>query len=462
VGGPHDLEELIGEDGGGWRRLLDDDGYGWVLLDSAGVIRYVNTALADMLDWPLAEAIGRLVFDYVSRDDLDHALGALAELVENAEQEMVQVGLPMVLRVQRGDGTSMPVEVGAWSYLDEAGEGFVRLRVRDARRDQALHDYLELLASVGPDHDTVLRAGAHLADLSLVGGSTAISERDERGVLRGLRSASLPSQVVAAVEAAAGVSSAPWNQVSGDEAVVVPCTDLPEPARTAALDAGFRSCWCEPITVNREGMATPLLLIFRPWLRPPLIGHRVVARDLRATLGLSFLAREARNRLVLAAQSDALTGLVNRSAAFDRLALEVKDAPTGVLYVDLDGFKGINDSRGHGVGDDVLVAAADQLRTALGGDAVAARIGGDEFLVIVGGGPTTDELVELAQLVVDRLSSPMDTASGAVELSATVGVARSPDHGTTPDEVVEAADRALYRAKRAGGSSWSVAGDGAA
>jgi GGDEF domain-containing protein len=67
------------------------------------------------------------------------------------------------------------------------------------------------------------------------------------------------------------------------------------------------------------------------------------------------------------------------------------------------------------------------------------------------------ELSELADAVVERLSQPIETSSGTVELSATVGIARTPDHGTTPDEVVEAADRALYRAKRAGGRSWAVA-----
>ena len=455
MGRPHDLEEL-GGDGELWRRLLDEDAFGWVMVDSAGLIRYYNASLGEMLGWPDGQAIGSSIFDFVDAADIEVALGALAELVTNKEEEMVTVGMPMVLNVRRSDGTTMPVEVGAGAYLDDDGEGFIRLRVRDARRDKALHDYVELLASVAPDHGLVLRAGARLADVSLDGCYTAIAERDDWGAVRSVRSAVLEPALLGAIEATGDDPAAPWRSVVEDPLVVL-CEDLPEPARSAALDAGFLSCWCEPVTVSREQLPTPVLVIFRRWLHAPLIGHRAAARDLRATLGLAFLAHAARSRLVRAAESDSLTGLANRSVAFDRLEVDVKDGPTGVLYVDLDGFKGINDSRGHGVGDDVLVSVAGALRAAVGDRAFVARIGGDEFLAIVAGASTVVELTELADVVVERLSLPIETSSGTVELSATVGIARTPEHGTTPDEVVEAADRALYRAKRAGGRAWAVA-----
>lgn len=452
MGQPHGLEEM-GDDGDLWRRLLDEDAFGWVMVDSAGIIRYYNASLGEMLGWTESAAVGSSIFDFVDAADIDVALGALAELVSNREEEMTTVGMPMVFDVRRADGTTMPVEVGAGAYLDEDGEGFIRLRVRDARRDKALHDYLELLASVAPDFDLVLRAGARLADVSLEGCYTALAQRDEHGDIRSLRSAIL-DQVL--LDAIAATDDAPWHSLD-DEAVVLRCEELPEPARSAALAAGFRSCWNEPVSVGREGLTSPVLIIFRRWAHPPLIGHRAAARDLRSTLGLAFLAHEGRTRLLRAAGSDSLTGLANRSVAFDRLEDEVKNGPTGVLYVDLDGFKGINDSRGHGVGDDVLVGVAAELRAALADRAFAARIGGDEFLAIVAGAPTTVELTALADVVVERLSRPIETSSGTVELSATVGIARTPEHGTTPDEVVEAADRALYRAKRAGGRGWAVA-----
>ena len=454
MGQPHDLEEM-GDGGDLWRRLLDEDAFGWVMVDSAGIIRYYNASLGEMLGWTESAAVGSSIFDFVDAEDMDVALGALAELVSNREEEMTTVGMPMVFDVRRADGTTMPVEVGAGAYLDDEGEGFIRLRVRDARRDKALHDYLELLASVAPDHDSVLRAAAQLADVTLDGCYAAIAERDAEGLIRSIGSVALEPALLDAIERTDD-PSAPWRTL-GDEPVVLQCEELPEPVRSAALADGFLSCWCEPISLTRERIPTPVIVIFRKWLHPPLIGHRAAARDLRATLGLAFLARESRSRLVRAAESDSLTGLANRSVAFDRLEVEVKNGPTGVLYVDLDGFKGINDSRGHGVGDDVLVAVAAELGATLADRAFAARIGGDEFLAIVAGAPTMVALTDLADEVVDRLSRPIETTSGTVELSATVGIARTPEHGTTPDEVVEAADRALYRAKRAGGRGWAVA-----
>jgi diguanylate cyclase (GGDEF)-like protein len=97
------------------------------------------------------------------------------------------------------------------------------------------------------------------------------------------------------------------------------------------------------------------------------------------------------------------------------------------------------------------------LRGSIEPGSIAARIGGDEFLVVVPEAPSIADLTALAERVVAALCEPMATDGQAVELGATVGVARFPDHGTTPDELVEAADRALYRAKRAGGRGWAVA-----
>ena len=101
---------------------------------------------------------------------MEVALGALAELVANQAEEMATVGMPMVFKVRRADGTMMPVEVGAGSYLDDDGEGFIRLRVRDARRDKAL-PRLPRAAGVGRSglRAASLRAGARLADVTLLG-----------------------------------------------------------------------------------------------------------------------------------------------------------------------------------------------------------------------------------------------------------------------------------------------------
>jgi diguanylate cyclase (GGDEF)-like protein/PAS domain S-box-containing protein len=441
-------------DPGLWRRLIDDDAYGWMLVDAEGVLRYYNRAIADLLGRMGDAAIGTSIFDHVAAEDLESALAALVEL-SSADTEMTTVGLPMVFRVHHADGTVIPVEVGAQNYLDDPGGDLVRIRVRDFGRDDCLHAYLEQLA-VGADVPDILHAAVRLADATLIGGAAAIVHDWTGETYRSWVTATVPAEVVDAARRAA-LQGLPWVASRDGAAHIVSFDDLDGDFGQAATRAGFGSCWAEPITIADDPAPSASLVIFRPWKHRPLVGHLAAARRLRSTLALAFLAQRARERLMQAATTDPLTGLDNRSAAFDCLEEQLQVGPTGVLFVDLDGFKAVNDSRGHGVGDDVLVEVAKALRGCIEPGSVAARIGGDEFLVVVPEGPSVDELTGLAEVVLEALCQPMATDGEPVELGATVGVARFPDHGATPDDLVEAADRALYRAKRAGGRGWAVA-----
>ncbi len=160
-----------------------------------------------------------------------------------------------------------------------------------------------------------------------------------------------------------------------------------------------------------------------------------------------------------AALHDPLTGLANRALFFDALDREMKRArrSTGarfaVLFIDLDGFKEVNDSFGHEIGDALLVGVADRLRRCLRPSDLAARIGGDEFSVL---------LVDLgegrqAELVAERidreLSEPQRVHDYRIVPSASIGIVIGDEAYDTPDDVLRDADRAMYRAKRARKSS---------
>jgi diguanylate cyclase (GGDEF)-like protein/PAS domain S-box-containing protein len=436
-----------------WKGLVDDDAYGWILVDEEGVLRYYNQAIAKLLGRVGDGAIGTSIFDHVNADDLDAALAALTEL-SDSDVEMATVGLPMVFHVLHADGTVMPVEVGAQPYLDES-DHLIRLRVRDFERDHRLHTYLEALAAVAALPD-LLHAAVRLADATLSGGATAIAHGWDGQAYASWVTDTVPPEVIAAAGGRAG-PDAPWVRCRDGESHIVPVDALEGEVADAASAAGYLSCWAEPLTIADDDSPTASLVIFRPWRHRPLVGHLAAARRLRSTLALAFLAQRARDRLTSAARTDALTGLDNRSVAFDCLEAEVANGPTGVLYVDLDGFKAINDSNGHGVGDVLLAEVARVLRGAIGDGEVVARIGGDEFLVVVPDDPSVEQLTALADDIVKSLCQPMVANGLPVEIGATVGVARFPDHGHDPDAVVEAADRALYRAKRAGGRGWAVA-----
>jgi len=161
-----------------------------------------------------------------------------------------------------------------------------------------------------------------------------------------------------------------------------------------------------------------------------------------------------RRELDFAASHDPLTGLFNRRG-FDRALNEAfaQDEPPGLLLVDLDGFKLVNDRHGHHVGDDLLKQVAGRLRQVVGPDNLVARMGGDEFAIVVRGVDDLCALAKVADLAVSACKAPFTVLGHTVSVGASVGVAgKSAQHGQnkSAEALKRSADKALYDAKRAG------------
>ncbi|MCF5765440.1 EAL domain-containing protein [Aeromonas veronii] len=155
------------------------------------------------------------------------------------------------------------------------------------------------------------------------------------------------------------------------------------------------------------------------------------------------------------AYHDPLTELGNRHLLQERLTLELKTAQLnnkrlGLLFIDLDGFKLINDSLGHGVGDELLKRLAERIRNCLQPNELATRLGGDEFLVLIPYLEAPDELITLANTLLTALREPVELSHEQVAISASIGIAIYPDHATTPETLISAADNAMYEAKSQG------------
>jgi diguanylate cyclase (GGDEF)-like protein len=146
---------------------------------------------------------------------------------------------------------------------------------------------------------------------------------------------------------------------------------------------------------------------------------------------------------------DELTGLPNRRTFEERLNAALGRAPTlhALMLLDRDRFKEIIDGFGHLVGDDVLRVVAQRLRAAVSAADVVARIGGDEFAVLVFEVRSDVSLEEIARRLVDTVQAPIAVGGRAHTVSASVGVARLPDDGTSAEALIGAADAQLYRAK---------------
>ena len=164
---------------------------------------------------------------------------------------------------------------------------------------------------------------------------------------------------------------------------------------------------------------------------------------------------QAEARLQHLSYYDPLTDLGNRHLLQERLTLEIETARVNhhvlaLLFIDLDGFKLINDNLGHSAGDLLLKLSADRIRHCLRPGDIAIRLGADEFLVLLPAIRETQDLLGLIEGLQRRLHDPADIGQERVRLSASIGVSLYPEHGQTPDSLISAADNAMHEAKRRG------------
>jgi diguanylate cyclase (GGDEF)-like protein/hemerythrin-like metal-binding protein/PAS domain S-box-containing protein len=170
---------------------------------------------------------------------------------------------------------------------------------------------------------------------------------------------------------------------------------------------------------------------------------------------------ERHHALEAAANFDALTGLPNRRLLTDRLTQAVERSKRGgsllaVCFMDLDGFKKVNDTQGHDVGDEVLKLVAKRLTQTLRGADTVARLGGDEFVLLLGDLAQPQDATAFLERVLREVSQPMDLPAGAVQVGISIGVTLYPNDGVGPQELLKHADLALYQAKSRGKGCISI------
>ncbi|NPV19847.1 GGDEF domain-containing protein [Bradyrhizobium aeschynomenes] len=162
------------------------------------------------------------------------------------------------------------------------------------------------------------------------------------------------------------------------------------------------------------------------------------------------------------AQRDPLTSLNNRAGLIDALHSRLTGKSGdhrgfAVLYLDLDGFKPVNDTFGHAAGDELLMIVGRTLKEIVAPSDVIARIGGDEF-VVISTDPALDHALALGDRIIEVMTTPFVLPNGAhVHVGMSIGIAAAPDHGTDPEALLFAADAALYEAKASGKSCWRLA-----
>ena len=179
-------------------------------------------------------------------------------------------------------------------------------------------------------------------------------------------------------------------------------------------------------------------------------------------LVVARLERRRQNRqMERLAFYDALTGVANRLLFMDRTAIAVAQAKRAnshlaVVFLDLDRFKLINDSYGHGIGDLVLKGVASRLREILREGDTVARIGGDEFTVLMPAIRHQDDVAQIAGKLLDVFRLPLHLSGRDIMVTASIGIAIYPGDGTDAEALIKSADTAMYRAKESGGDTFQV------
>ena len=380
--------------------------------DAEGFIVYISPAVAHLSSYETDEIVGSNGWDFVHPDDVQAAMASYAEAVEGGGSRT------FVVRLRLLDGTWRWVQETVTNQM-HTGLGGMVCNLRDVTTEV---EVLEALRVSEARH-------------------RAIADTAEEGIW----AISPSGDTLYANARLAAILGVPLEVVCAGNAV-----DLLDPTRSSDLDE----------RLEQRAVRGPERYEIG-YLHPDGVERRLVvsATPLRAPGGVVegalgmvsdvTQARIAERDLRRAALHDSLTGLPNRTLLLDRLqhALERETTTTGVLFIDLDQFKLVNDSRGHAVGDDLLVAVGQRLRNAARAHDTVARFGGDEFVVVC---EDTDaaQAKALAQQLLAALAEPLEVRGALMNIGASIGVAVSPP--SHADDLLRFADTAMYAAKGSG------------
>ncbi len=446
-----------------FRALVQNSSDVIVLVDRDGSVRYSSPAVTEVLGLPEDAEGLRDVFDQVHPDDQPIARQALQAAVSTPGRSD-----PVELRVWVG-GTWRNLEVLGTNLVDDPDvEGIVlngrdvsdRRRAEDLVRDQA--NALEGVARGRPLMTTVERAAALIED-RLPGSGVTVSILDADDVMRHPFPTSLPGTLVAALDMSPPEAEIGQAVRSGQPTLF---PDIANDRRWKALHpavqaAGFRACWCYPMTAPGTGAHLGVVAVFVPEARGPEPAEVEIVERARDLAAIAVERRRFEERLEHLAVADELTGLPNRTLLLDRVSQALlrgrrRTADVAVLLVDLDQFKLINDSLGHAAGDLLLGHVAERFTGAVRAGDTVGRLGGDEFLVVceeVGGEVGA---VAVAEALAAALLDPFELGGEEVVVTASVGITLADSARADPEALIRDADAAMYRAKEQGRAGHAV------
>lgn len=431
------------------QRVLDLSPAIVFVVDADLQITYVNQAATNVLGYDRDEAIGRSVLDFLDTDWNPEAFQSIATALGSGGGQRQ----PMTFRTITKDGALPIIEATANVQLDDPVVDGLVVYARPWTERWLLDRTLDSVAAGDPiDRTMQLLVEVAGADTMEADASIVFDPVDDR-FLHVIASPELATELRGPADGLEPELLAAWGKLlAADEGFVADVRELPPRLRASAEPFGYRSLWAWP--ADRDAQGLPAIWAIA-WRREPHLDADETRTGMMARLvtlaGLALGRSRSEERNAFAASRDSMTGLWNRNAIYDVLSDALEDlggGGVGVVYLDLDRFKPVNDRYGHAAGDRVLAEISKRLEAGCPPEVRVGRFGGDEF-VAVGPASDLDEVERLAARLATAIEPPIELRNGErVHVGVSTGSAFAVPGTANADELIEQADAQLYRVKR--------------
>ena len=434
--------------------LLDHSRTLTIQVGSDGTILAAHGGFGGFVGFDIPRLVGSNVFEFVAEGDSHHLA---TYFIESAVDSPDAIALPVPFRVSVVDaeGLHHAVDVIPTGIHRTSGQPeWVALLVPVALYGSVTRS-LELEME-GADRSVVKRM---LCEELAVNNASytnrwVLVEFGEDGRVDVCTSRAEDAAIAEAIRKDVVAGWEPWHGVEPSTAKIVTPAEIAGATAATVAKRSFQRTIVAPVHV-RDRLAAAYIIVGRvpdDYVTSAITAN-VATRFEKLVRATALLIErwETEDQLRLDAHHDALTGLRNKRSLMTALAELATES--SVMFIDVDRFKLVNDTYGHSLGDRVLMIIAERLLESCGRDAFVARIGGDEFIVLLNG-VGLDDAARTGQQVLDAVARPLGLDDGPTNVSVSVGVAKLHPSGS-----IEAADRAMLTAKRAGRSQVAIADD---
>ena len=410
-----------------------------LLVDVQGSIVHVNAACEHVFGYTPEEMIGMTMIDLVLPEDRARTIAEASQVMSGRQR----VGFEN--RYVRKDGRVVHIMWSArWSETDQLRVGVARdvterKRAEDMQAatyaiSEAAHSATGLAAMFREIHTIISRL--------VPAAGFAVALRDTKA-----GTPSFPYQMNLSEEATAG-NDATVSRLLGDvvrtrRTVVLPGETFP---------GGRTECWIALPLTSPAGVLGALILKSHPGTDYGKKDKELL-QFVSTQVATAIERRRLNEELLRAARYDELTGLPNRRMFHDRIRTALARSRRhgerlALLYVDIDDFKRVNDSLGHGAGDQLLEEVAQRLQQCVREEDTVARLGGDEFVVLLEEIQAPEDAHQITDKIAAAVNYPIHVDGHLLYVQYSLGLALYPDHGDSPEQLLKHADMQMYQAKK--------------